>query len=515
MASQTSPKRRLNNTSTLPPSVEVPSDDVCPLSNGNNLNDDVHPADNQQSEERDTYSALVLGREMLVPLAYDPDTYDFDARMPWTPEPEPYDPETYSAWGRKHFGEEWYQLRKSMLEERNPHHKLKGGLLDHTLTLWGTISDEGWKRLWARMSNNELGFPRSPSPPPPPSDSDSDSSESREPTPVPADPWERIEYMRTHWHLTEEKYHFHRFFVREEIIDRARSRRENEPGNRQAREKRDLMESFRYVNPSRFYIEQNNIQDHIDLPKKGWTREEIVAVYEAQVGMLEWPRNNSAPRGPGDFGKDVTPEEEAASASYSQEHRDAWNRFYGSQPPKLPPNTRDYGRRREALLSDATGDAASCAEELQRIEGEEQGDREALERAIRRFRVWDELGVGLKVQNDLAREYGFAERVAGHELPQPPATAPQVGGIGDAPGTHMREAVAQSSATTPQPARGTLRKTCGGRITKNTLTHAEASPRTASQRHNRQRKTYKKERASRRLAKLEPEYGMLEDARRR
>ncbi|KAK2673743.1 hypothetical protein RAB80_011286 [Fusarium oxysporum f. sp. vasinfectum] len=466
--------------------------------------------------------------------------------MPWTPEPEPYDPETYSAWGRKHFGEEWYQLRKSMLEERNPHHKYEPvymgrqralRVMEHqaegrpfrpySYFVGDDIKDEGWKRLWARMSNND--------------DSDSDSSESREPTPVPAEPWERIEYMRTHWHLTEEKYHFHRFFVREEIIDRARSRRENEPGNRQAREKRDLMESFRYVNPSRFYIEQNNIQDHIDLPKKGWTREEIVAVYEAQVGMLEWPRYNSAPRGSGDFGKDVTPEEEAASASYSQEHRDAWNRFYGSQPPKLPPNTRDYGRRREALLSDATGDAASCAEELQRIEGEEQGDREALERAIRRsteltekaertsrppppqnqeemnhrFRVWDELGVGLKVQNDLAREYGFAERVAGHELPQPPATAPQVGGIGDAPGTHMREAVAQSSATTPQPARGTLRKTCGGRITKNTLTHAEASPRTASQRHNRQRKTYKKERASRRLAKLEPEYGMLEDARRR
>ncbi|RKK15697.1 hypothetical protein BFJ66_g6052 [Fusarium oxysporum f. sp. cepae] len=581
MAPQTSPKRRLNNTSTLPPSVEAASDDVCPLSNGNNLNDNVHPADNQQSEERDTYSALVLGREMLVPLTYDPDTYDFDARMPWTPEPEPYDPETYSAWGRKHFGEEWYQLRKAMLEERNPHHKYEPVYMGRQRALrvmepqaegrpfrpysyfvGDDIKDEGWKRLWARMSNNELGFPRSPSPPPPPpppsdSDSDSDSSESREPTPVPADPWERIEYMRTYWHLTEEKYHFHRFFVREEIIDRARSRRENEPGNRQAREKRDLMESFRYVNPSRLYIEQNNIQDHIDLPKKGWTREEIVTVYEAQVGMLEWPRNNSATRGSGDFGKDVTSEEEAASASYSQEHRDAWNRFYGSQPPKLPPNTRDYGvwdlwlkgtyarisrqRRREALLSDATGDAASCAEELQRIEGEEQGDREALERAIRRsteltekaertsrlpppqnqeemnhrFRVWDELGVGLKVQNDLAREYGFAERVAGHELPQPPATAPQAGGIGDAPGTHMREAVAQSSATTPQPASGTLRKTCGGRITKNTLTHGEASPRTAPQRHNRQRKTYKKERASRRLAKLEPEYGMLEDARRR
>src|SRR6478735_6610319 len=186
---------------------------------------------------------------MLVPLTYDPDTYDFDARMPWTPEPEPYDPETYSAWGRKHFGEEWYQLRKSMLEERNPHHKYEPvymgrqralRVMEHqaegrpfrpySYFVGDDIKDEGWKRLWARMSNNELGFPRSPSPPPPPpppSDSDSDSSESREPTPVPAEPWERIEYMRTHWHLTEEKYHFHRFFVREEIIDRARSRREN------------------------------------------------------------------------------------------------------------------------------------------------------------------------------------------------------------------------------------------------------------------------------------------------
>ncbi|KAH7264914.1 uncharacterized protein BKA55DRAFT_557328 [Fusarium redolens] len=590
MAPQTRAKRRLNNTPTLPPSVEAASDDVRPLSNGDNLNDNGHPADDPQSKERETYSALVLGKEMLVPRTYDPDTYDPDARMPWTPEPEPYDPETYSAWGKKHFGEEWYQLRKAMIEERIPYdkyepvylerqralrvieHKVEGRPFKPYTQFGGeNLKDQGWKRLWARISNNELGVPSSPSPsppslpPPPPSDSDSDlSAESREPTPVPADPWEQLEYKRTHWALTEEQYLFERFFLKEGIIDRARSRRENEPGNRQAREKRELMESFRYVDPPRFYLEQDNIQDHIDLPKKGWTREEIVATYEAHVAILEWKRKNSPPRGSGDFGENITPEEEAASASWHQEFHDAWNRFYGSHPPELPEHTKNYGvwdrwrkgtyarisrqRQREALLSDTTGDAASRAEELQRIEDEERRDREALERAIKRsteltekaertrrlpppqtqeemnhrFRVWDELDVPLKHQNNRAREYGFGERTAGREVPQPPATAPRAGAIGDAPGTHMhgfnersteREAVAQSSATTPQPAKDTLCKTYGGRITKNTLTHAEASPRTAPQRHNRQRKTYKKERASRRLAKMEPEYGMLEDAR--
>jgi len=56
---------------------------------------------------------------MLVPQTYDPDTYNPDDRMPWTPEPEPYDPDTYTAWGRKHFGDDWYELRRNMLEETN------------------------------------------------------------------------------------------------------------------------------------------------------------------------------------------------------------------------------------------------------------------------------------------------------------------------------------------------------------------------------------------------------------
>lgn len=38
---------------------------------------------------------------------------------PWTPEPEPYDAEEYTAWGRKHYGDDWCEQRDLMLRERN------------------------------------------------------------------------------------------------------------------------------------------------------------------------------------------------------------------------------------------------------------------------------------------------------------------------------------------------------------------------------------------------------------
>ncbi|KAK0753965.1 hypothetical protein B0T18DRAFT_424426 [Schizothecium vesticola] len=47
------------------------------------------------------------------------DAPDLDAQRLWTPEPEPSDSDgdTYTAWGRKHLGEDWYQQRSIMLKE--------------------------------------------------------------------------------------------------------------------------------------------------------------------------------------------------------------------------------------------------------------------------------------------------------------------------------------------------------------------------------------------------------------
>lgn len=234
MAPHARAKRRRNNTSTLHPSVAAASDDVRLLSNGESLHGNYeskrigYAADEPQSEETEAPTpqlyAMVEGEQMLVPQTYDPDTYDPDGRRPWTPEPEPYSPEIYSAWGRKHFGEEWYQLRKTMLEERNIYLQYDSVYVERQKALRimehkierrpfeprSGVFNESWKRLWARLSK-ELGIeiPASPTPSRDNDDNDTDLSgystydptpEPREPTPIPDDPWEELEFNRRRFH---------------------------------------------------------------------------------------------------------------------------------------------------------------------------------------------------------------------------------------------------------------------------------------------------------------------------
>ncbi|KAK3366660.1 hypothetical protein B0T24DRAFT_596574 [Lasiosphaeria ovina] len=58
-------------------------------------------------------------RLLEIPPTHDPDACGPDGRGLWTPEPDPSDPDTYTIWGRKHFGDDWYERRKTMLQERN------------------------------------------------------------------------------------------------------------------------------------------------------------------------------------------------------------------------------------------------------------------------------------------------------------------------------------------------------------------------------------------------------------
>ncbi|KAK0646164.1 hypothetical protein B0T16DRAFT_458113 [Cercophora newfieldiana] len=133
--------------------------------------------------------AYVLGREMLVPQTYDPDSYDPDGPVPWTPEPEPYDLETYAAWGRKHLGEEWYKLRETMLRERNIYRVSNPVYLERQK---GEMSNKDWKRLWSRLCKI---LPRVQ--PPTPASSHADGSDGDtdlsgfstcDPTPEPREP---------------------------------------------------------------------------------------------------------------------------------------------------------------------------------------------------------------------------------------------------------------------------------------------------------------------------------------
>jgi len=95
------------------------------------------------------------------------------------------------------------------------------------------VFGEGWKRLWARLSK-ELGIesPASPTPSKENDDTDTDLSgyntyaptpEPREPTPLSDDHWERLEYDRRRFQWDEKRYQFERIFLKEALIDAARS----------------------------------------------------------------------------------------------------------------------------------------------------------------------------------------------------------------------------------------------------------------------------------------------------
>ncbi|KAH9906989.1 hypothetical protein F4778DRAFT_607879 [Xylariomycetidae sp. FL2044] len=63
-----------------------------------------------------------ISREATSPPPSQPENDDTELpheRDLWTPEPDPYQREEYTAWGRKHYGEDWYEQRELMLQERN------------------------------------------------------------------------------------------------------------------------------------------------------------------------------------------------------------------------------------------------------------------------------------------------------------------------------------------------------------------------------------------------------------
>ncbi|KAI3325936.1 hypothetical protein HD806DRAFT_520658 [Xylariaceae sp. AK1471] len=501
MAPSTRARCRGDIATTLRPSIEVAADSTPLLSNSNNLgkssNTGLGPskAENPKILGLETLESqiyvLVLGKEMLVPQTYDPDTYNPETRMPWTPEPEPYDPEKYAAWGRKHFGDDWHELRKVMLQERNIYLQYDRvyrerqralRIMEHKIERRpfeprdGWMCDEGWKRVWTRISK-DLGIkissnPASPTPPKHSDDSDTDLSgydtypptlEPRDPTPLADDPWDRLEYNRRRFNWDEEEYQYEKIFLKEAIKDGVRTQHEDEDGDKQARQKREAMESFRYADPARFSLEKRRSQAHVDLPKKGWTREQIDAEYDADIALHKRRKKNPEPKGSGLYGLAATPEDKAASDIWLQKLDTAKIRFYGELPPKG---------------SGPFGFSAT------------QEDSDAME-------IWR--------KNIHAR---VSRQQQGEALPSAIIndSAPEV-----EPNTR---------GSFSRKTKGLLRQTRSGRITKNAPTHCGASlpdrwhrpsqpdtleelgdnAQTAPQRHNRQRKTYKKERASRRLA---------------
>ncbi|KAI0856923.1 hypothetical protein F4860DRAFT_528684 [Xylaria cubensis] len=308
MAPKTRARRRDNGAPTQQPLAEAivshaPS--LITKSNSDNHNELDGTKDRQRLEpEPSQMYARVLGREILITRSFPAETYDPDAPLPGTPEPESHTPEKYAAWGQNRFGEEWCKQRERMLQERNiyldpdPVYEQRQRalrVLEHTIEGRPSmprfysveLEDESWKRLWARISKK---FPK-PSSPPSPSDKGSDNGNDtdlsgystydptpspRSPTPQPDDPFERLEFNRKRHYYSDEDYHFSRIFMLESIIDQRRKKREDEPGDKQREKVREETEKIRFITgPEEESPEYELLMQLYDFWKEGMTQEQI------------------------------------------------------------------------------------------------------------------------------------------------------------------------------------------------------------------------------------------------
>ncbi|KAM7210729.1 hypothetical protein V8F06_013891 [Rhypophila decipiens] len=274
-------------------SASIPKDNCPPGKPG-----EVENSQNEELEIGPQQSyARVLGTATWVPQTYNPDTYDPDGRLPGTPEPEPYDAETYSSWGQKHFGEEWYKLRETMLRESNTfclldpvylerqralrvmEHKIDGRPFRPAFRML----DKGWQRLWSRLSKV---LPRVQPPTPASSvanDGDGDTNLSGSSTYLFfKDPWEILEYERQHFKWSEEHYQFERIFLKEERIDSTRATYEDL--NRATYEEEEVFGQrekelkIRYEPGTALTLaEYYRRTKHLSLRAEGWTQEQIDA----------------------------------------------------------------------------------------------------------------------------------------------------------------------------------------------------------------------------------------------
>jgi hypothetical protein len=127
----------------------------------------------------------------------------------------------------------------------------------------------------------------------PPSDRDDDTDlsgydtypptpEPREETPIPDDPWERLKLMQKRFMWDEEAYQFERMFLKERLIDEARTERENEEGDSRRRAELDEMEKARFIPGTSFQsAEYLGRMRHYGLRGQAWTQEQIDAHEEA------------------------------------------------------------------------------------------------------------------------------------------------------------------------------------------------------------------------------------------
>ena len=471
MASNTRVRRSTDIASKPQPLIETGGDHVSPLPDDNDHSDGREPSNTDYEVNATKYP---------------------QGRRPWTPEPEPYDPEKYVAWGRKHYGEDWYEKRKVLFDgqdllmhgmrQRNLR-KMEREIEGRPIEPLCGLLDKGWKQLYAQMSNVlpsvETGSNLA-SPPPADGDSNDGSEQSNisgystypptpgesQESPEPEDPWERLEWRRRHWHWTEEEYQYDRYFLKEALIDSARSRREDDERKRRHDEEWGAILRLKWTN-NREYERQ---KENYNLRIRGWTQEQI----------------------------DASEREAAARWERTKEEREANDAWFRSQRTKEEREASDAWLRRERA-------------DLARLLGHQEPDPDP------------ELGIGTKSDAPVSGSIGISRPRVLPPGPQRPikdiSRKTRSGRI--AKNTVQRQSVARGDARTrqsaPTHAEAPIRNCLPKRFKEAPDTQDEPLDSTTQPQHQprrRRRKAYEKERESRRLRGQSPEFGMLREQRK-
>ncbi|PMD62362.1 uncharacterized protein K444DRAFT_340509 [Hyaloscypha bicolor E] len=90
-------------------------------------------------------------------------------------------------------------------------------------------------------------------------------------------------------HWDEETYRFERIFLKEGLVDEARNEREDEEGDRRAREEWEAISDLKWRDPYKYSVEKAKYERRmrdLDLRGKGWTQEQIEAADRADAAVF-------------------------------------------------------------------------------------------------------------------------------------------------------------------------------------------------------------------------------------
>ena len=425
---------------------------------------------------------------------------------PWSSEPEPYDEKAYTAWGRKHYGDDWYEQRELMFQERN---FLKPSVNDDHVYLerqkalremelereqGNLLLDKGktWQELkaWARMHYGKVWYAQRQA-------LERDEQEQQEAVdPDESNKKGRKAYKR--WKLVREM----QWATDEDMLAQGKTWQEimawpPDPSNDMPSvETGDGVDADAVRSPSTSSDDNSMISTYPPTPTdfrreaksgpqpiypdKGRSSD---AKWEAAMGSANWEglewravarhlseaqyEERKVARVAGIRAQRSLREIEAGDLRNLGElteirYSDLSKRVRKEDERKR--RMRDIDLRQKGWTQDDidTLDREEAAAAQKR--SEEWHKREGLgpknqEEMDFQFRTWDMLGVSWERQNELARMYGFGPRQASSD-------------------GHAESGVALQSQTSPnRPAKDTSRTTRGGRIKKNVLQRQSGSRR--------------------------------------